>query len=90
MKQWARWEWGEYDNDTEFQSNSYTGALSKALWEAKSPRRFELTPKIRKDIESRFEFTIERLKLNESVAQMVDTFIENDFIEALLLDRRKK
>ncbi|SKA71223.1 TIR domain-containing protein [Paucidesulfovibrio gracilis DSM 16080] len=89
MKQWGTWDWEEYDNWTHFPSNKDTGALSKAILKSKSPKDFKLTPRVLKDIKTRFQYSVEILGLDNSVEELVDAFIEKEFISDLILKRKR-
>ena len=67
MKGWAVWPWSTIDNDSNFESNSFTGALQHALYSAKFLKAFRLTQRVKKDMSDRFEHTINTLGLPETV-----------------------
>ncbi len=90
IKKWAVWPWSDYSNDTDFPSNQYTGALSRALQKAKTYKSFKLNTKAVKDIETRLEFSIETLHLPNSREQIMQLFLESGAIEEWFRQRKKK
>lgn len=90
LKKWAAWPWAEYSNDSDFPSNNVTGSLYKALLGKKTFKTFRFTPRIHKDIESRFAYTINLLNLPESVDAIKKAFLECGAIEEWFSRRNRK
>jgi len=90
MKKWAVWPWTGYANDTDFPARNETGQFVEALAKASSLQKFKLTKKAVRDIESRFEFSINSLDLPETVEQLKQRFFESGAIEEWFRKRKTK
>ena len=90
LKKWAVWPWSEFTNESDFPSNSSTGTLQKSLSKMKSPIDIKLTNRIHKDIDTRFDYSINILKLPDSVAILKERFFCAGFIEEWYRQRHLK
>lgn len=90
MKRWAQWPWGKHNNSSAFTPNVNTGKLYEEILNAKSSQSFKFSTKSRKDLESRIQYSIKKLHLKGSVKQLVDKFIENDFIGTWIHEHSKE
>lgn len=85
FRNWRAWPWfGNIPDyyDFGFKPNPSTGSLSHALFGGKKFSPFNLTKKCRIDIETRFDYTVNLLGLDESADILAQRFIAAGFIEA--------
>ena len=85
LKNWAVWVWFKSipnDYDFGFDPNPSTGSLFHALVRAQGFSTFKLTKKCMTDIKTRFAYTVNLLKLNETADILAQRFVAAGFIEA--------
>lgn len=93
FKEWAVWLWTEriyFNYDFGFKPNPYSGVLSKTLYRAKSIDTFKLTRKCLEDIETRFDYVVNLLKLDESAHILAQRFLKEGFIEEWFMIHKKQ
>jgi hypothetical protein len=86
MVDWAAWEWNANNrNDSGFVSNTSTGFLLHSMLRAKKSAPKILTKEIQNDIKSRIRHSKKILKLDESVNNLFELFIENGIIDRWII-----
>ena len=86
MKAWRVWLWQQVPSNEEselgLQQYPDMGALQQAISKAQESRRFRLTKACLADIRGRFEFSRSLLDIKQPTSELVDRFLEGDFIRA--------
>jgi len=96
FKQWNSWSWDKYEVDnieSDLSSFNSAGELFIKMFYASSPQRkspFKLTKSCYNDIQGRITISCERLKLTDSVQDLLDRFLAEGFIEAWIKSERTK
>jgi hypothetical protein len=93
LRNWAVWVWFRSipnDYDFGFEPNPSTGSLFHALVRARRFSTFKLTKKCMTDIKTRFAYTVNLLKLNETADILAQRFVAAGFIEAWFRANREK
>lgn len=95
LRRWAVWPWlgtPSINYNFGFEENTSTGSLQGAMLNYKFKKKksgpFKLTKDCLRDIETRFEYAIDLLGLEETVDVLVQRFLEAGFIEAWLRKRK--
>jgi hypothetical protein len=83
MADWGVWLWTTGDWPSE-------GALRNALYDAKEGKPFRWSHKRKEDVLSRFQLTVQTLRLPETAEELLARFVYQDFIGKWFSLRREK
>jgi len=83
MVDWAAWEWDSHNrSNSGFVSNTSTGSLLYSMFHTKKSANIKITKEIEKDIKTRIRHSKKILKLDETVNNLFEIFIEKEIIES--------
>ena len=75
---WAVWPWGYASSDSggDWESN---GEFTEALYDTSKRKKLVWSDKIEDDVRNRISFSIELLRLPETLDELFNSFLDYDF-----------